>query len=38
VRIAADKVADYDFIVRALDAAAQAGLARIALETQLKGE
>lgn len=38
VRIAADKAADYDFIVRALDAAAQAGLARIALETQLKAD
>ena len=34
VRIAADKAADYDYIVRALDAAAQAGLAHITLETQ----
>lgn len=34
VHIAADKSVDYDFIVRALDASAQAGLQRIALETQ----
>lgn len=34
VRIAADKAVDYDYIVRALDAAAQAGLPHIALETQ----
>jgi biopolymer transport protein ExbD len=33
VHIAADKGASYDYIVRALDAAAQAGLQRIALET-----
>lgn len=33
VHIAADKAADYDYIVKALDAAAQAGLQRIALET-----
>lgn len=33
VRIAADKTVDYDYVVRALDAAAQAGLTRIALET-----
>ncbi|MBN2080708.1 biopolymer transporter ExbD [bacterium] len=36
VRIAADKTVDYDYIVRALDAAAQAGLTHIALETQDK--
>jgi biopolymer transport protein ExbD len=36
VRVAADKSADYDYIVKALDAAAQAGLSRIALETKLK--
>lgn len=33
VHIAADKSAEYDWIVKALDAAAQAGLSRIALET-----
>jgi biopolymer transport protein ExbD len=33
VHIAADKDASYDYVVRALDAAAQAGLSRIALET-----
>jgi biopolymer transport protein ExbD len=33
VHIAADKAADYAYVVRALDAAAQAGLSRIALET-----
>lgn len=33
VRVAADKAVDYDYVVRALDAAAQAGLTRIALET-----
>jgi biopolymer transport protein ExbD len=33
VHIAADKSVDYDYIVKALDAAAQAGLQRIALET-----
>jgi len=32
VRIAADKTADYDYVVRALDAAGQAGLPHIALE------
>ena len=34
VRIGADKTADYDYVVRALDAAAQAGLTHIALEAQ----
>jgi biopolymer transport protein ExbD len=34
VRITADKGTDYDFVVRAMDAAAQAGLVHIALETQ----
>jgi biopolymer transport protein ExbD len=34
VRISADKAVAYDYIVRALDAAAQAGLPSIALETQ----
>jgi len=34
VRIAADRGTDYDYIVRAMDAAAQAGLVHIALETQ----
>ena len=34
VRVAADKTTDYDLIVRALDAAAQAGLTHVALETQ----
>ncbi len=33
VRIAADKDVDYDYVVRALDAAAQAGLTQVALET-----
>lgn len=33
VRIAADKEVDYDYVVRALDAAAQAGLTNVALET-----
>jgi biopolymer transport protein ExbD len=33
VRIAADKTADYDYVVQALDAAAQANLTHIALET-----
>jgi biopolymer transport protein ExbD len=33
LRIAADKAVDYEYVVRALDAAAQAGLVRIALET-----
>jgi biopolymer transport protein ExbD len=33
LHIAADKSAEYDWIVKALDAAAQAGLSRIALET-----
>lgn len=34
VRIAADKSADYDYVARALDAAAQANLPHIALEMQ----
>jgi biopolymer transport protein ExbD len=33
VRIAADKYVDYDYVVRALDSAAQAGLTNVALET-----
>ncbi|MCC7477331.1 biopolymer transporter ExbD [bacterium] len=33
VRIAADKDVGYDYVVRALDAAAQAGLTQVALET-----
>jgi biopolymer transport protein ExbD len=33
VRIAADKTVDYDYVVQALDAAAQANLTHIALET-----
>jgi biopolymer transport protein ExbD len=33
VRIAADRNTDYDYIVKAMDACAQAGLSRIALET-----
>ncbi len=33
VRIAADKAVDYDFIIRAMNAAAEAGLPRIVLET-----
>ncbi len=37
VRIAADKETDYDFIVKALDEAANAGLSRIALETRASG-
>lgn len=37
VRIAADKTTDYDLVVRALDAAAQAGLTHVALETQPAG-
>ena len=34
VRVAADRTTDYDLVVRALDAAAQAGLTHVALETQ----
>lgn len=34
VRIAADRAVDYDYVVRALDAAAAAQLTHIALETQ----
>ena len=37
VRIAADKETDYDFIVRALDLSAAAGLSHIALETRPAG-
>jgi len=37
VRIKADKAVDYDYVVKALDAAAQAGLTRIALETKPGG-
>ncbi len=33
VRIAADRETDYELVVRAMDAAGQAGLTRIALET-----
>jgi biopolymer transport protein ExbD len=33
VRIAADKTADYDYVVKAMDAASKAGLSQIALET-----
>lgn len=33
VRIAADRGTDYELVVRAMDAAGQAGLTRIALET-----
>jgi len=33
VRIAADKQVDYDYIIRAMNAAAEAGLPRIVLET-----
>ena len=33
VRIAADRATDYELVVRAMDAAGQAGLTRIALET-----
>ena len=33
VRIAADKGVDYDYVVRAMDAAGKAGLTHIALET-----
>jgi biopolymer transport protein ExbD len=33
VRIAADKAVDYDYIIRAMNAAAEAGLPRIVLET-----
>jgi biopolymer transport protein ExbD len=34
VRIAADREVDYSYVVSALDAAASAGLRRVALETQ----
>jgi biopolymer transport protein ExbD len=33
VRISADKQVDYDYIIRAMNAAAEAGLPRIVLET-----
>jgi biopolymer transport protein ExbD len=33
VRIAADKQVDYDFIIQAMNAAAEAGLPRVVLET-----
>jgi biopolymer transport protein ExbD len=33
VRISADRSADYDYVVRAMDAAGKAGLVHIALET-----
>ena len=37
VRIAADKGTDYELVVQAMDAAGQAGLTRIALETAPRG-
>ena len=33
VRIAADKAVDYDYIIRAMNAAAEAGLPKVVLET-----
>jgi biopolymer transport protein ExbD len=38
VRIAADRTADYDYIVQAMDAAAGANLTHIALETEAKAQ
>jgi biopolymer transport protein ExbD len=37
VRIAADRNTDYDYVVKAMDAAGKAGLVHIALETQPEG-
>ncbi|MDQ3023258.1 MAG: biopolymer transporter ExbD [bacterium] len=37
VRIAADRGTDYDYVVRAMDAAGRAGLVHIALETEPTG-
>ena len=33
VRVAADRAVEYEYVIRALDAAAQAGLSHVALET-----
>lgn len=37
VRIAADRGTDYDYVVKAMDAAGKAGLVHIALETEPEG-